>query len=291
MAEKMINVDQIYKQRHSKILVEDVSFSLNPSEICGVCGENGSGKTILMKILANMTNLTFGEITMNDEADQVFNHHIVGAYLGIDDLDEHMKVKQFLWQRCSLLKIKKYKKHLEEIDAFLHFSHLERSRFGELSSGHQALVALAQAFIGYPNVIVLDDPFAYLDHTQQENVKTLIRECCAHGVAFVISVKDMKELSGLMYSTLVLKNGRMVKHPEEKRMLIVKCDQGDAMPFLAKYHPIAHDQGLALDVQDDETAYEIAKMLREKQVSVSRLMFTKGGESNDKDSAKKTASH
>lgn len=289
MAEEMINVDQLYKQKHSKMLVEDVSFALKPGEICGVCGDNASGKTTLMKILSNMANLTFGEITINDEADQVFNHHIVGSYLGIHDLDENMKVKQFLWQKCVLLKVKKYKEHLAEIDAFLHFSRFYRYRFHELSDGHKALIALAASFIGYPNVIVLDDPFAYLDHSQQENVKALIKECCAHGVAFVISVKDMNDLSGLSYSSLVLKDGRMVKHPEEKRMLIVKCDEGDAMPFLTKYHPISHDEGVALDVQDDDTAAKIVKMLREKQVSVTRIMFTKGGESNYQNSAQAPA--
>ncbi len=152
---KLLQISDLKKSYGSRVLFENVSFSINSREIVGLVGRNGSGKTTLFKILRGQ-----------EEADSGKIHHTKSYKMGF--LDQHIKFTQptVLSESCLALpenqKLETYRAETLLFGLGFTADDLERSP-QDFSGGYQLRINLVKCLLGEPDLLLLDEPTNYLD--------------------------------------------------------------------------------------------------------------------------------
>lgn len=280
MADYILETKQLSKTIKRRSILEDVSMHVTPCEIYGLIGGRGCGKTMLLKMIANLVTPSKGEIILGGYNDQVYTHAHVGTLIGNGDLNQHVRLKDLLLRQCGALHIKKAKAHIHELLSLLGITSLYRSYPDQLSDSEKKMAALALAFVGYPQLIVLDEPFTLLNPDQVSSVKHLIRELASQDVTFIITSKDGYELSDLATHYGVLENGHLSEYdhfdptkPTEVVLALNTSHQDEAMNLLQDYQPKLLRGMILMNVYDDQSAYKINQLLYENDVPFEELTF------------------
>jgi ABC-2 type transport system ATP-binding protein len=179
--------------------VEDVTFTVEPGEVVGLLGPNGAGKTTTIRLLLGLLRPHRGKAE-------------IGRPLGYlpEQLQPYdgLSVRGYLRFACRTRRI-----DLAAIDGAMTdagVSDLQRRPIGRLSKGQRQRVALAQAVLGAPESIVLDEPTASLDPQQVVDVRTLIRGRADDGAAVLVSTHLLAEAAAVCDRVVVLSGGRVV---------------------------------------------------------------------------------
>ncbi|MDR0974861.1 MAG: ABC transporter ATP-binding protein, partial [Ruminococcus sp.] len=176
----MIEVQNLTKKYGQKAAVNNLSFTVNDGEILGFLGPNGAGKSTTMNILTGYISSTEGKALIN----------------GIDILDEPLKAKKFIGylpenpplyvdmtvkdyldfiyrlKKCKLPK----KAHIQEVCKLAKIEDVYNRIIKNLSKGYKQRVGVAQALIGNPPILILDEPTVGLDPKQIIEIRTLIKK-------------------------------------------------------------------------------------------------------------------
>lgn len=209
----MIEVKHLTKRFGSKVAVDDLSFTVENGEILGFLGPNGAGKSTTMNIITGCLGATDGSVSVNgyDVLDEPYKAKRSVGYLPEQPpLYLDMTVDEYLGFVYELKKVKFNKKaHLDDIKNTVAIADVSKRRIKNLSKGYRQRVGLAQALIGNPAVLVLDEPTVGLDPAQIIEIRTVIKEL-AKRHTIILSSHILPEVSAVCNRVLIINKGRIV---------------------------------------------------------------------------------
>jgi ABC-2 type transport system ATP-binding protein len=179
--------------------VDDVSFTVDHGEVVGLLGPNGAGKTTTIRMLLGLLRPHGGSAKITRPLG-----YLPEQLLPYDGLT----VRSYLRFSCRTRRIDRFAVDAAMEDAKI--SELARRPIGRLSKGQRQRVALAQAVLGEPRSIVLDEPTASLDPKQVTDVRKLVRRRADGGAAVLVSTHVLSEAAAVCDRVVVLSAGRVV---------------------------------------------------------------------------------
>ena len=209
----MIEVSHLTKQYGNHLAVDDVSFTVADGQICGLLGPNGAGKSTIMNILTGYLSATSGQVTvaghpLPEEADAA--KACVGYLPEQPPLYPEMTVQEYLTFAAELKGVKKAERK-EQVCRAARRTGLETvlpRLIRSLSKGYKQRVGIAQALLGNPRLIILDEPTVGLDPAQVIEIRKLIRELGrAHTV--ILSSHILSEVQAVCQQILILSKGHL----------------------------------------------------------------------------------
>ena len=209
----MIEVKNLTKRYGDLKAVDDISFSVDSGEVLGFLGPNGAGKSTTMNIITGYISSTLGTVTV-DGSEILEEPKKTKAKIGylpeIPPLYPDMTVRKYLEFMFDLKKVKLPKKeHVDEVMRLVGLSDMGGRIIKNLSKGYRQRVGFAQALIGNPPVLILDEPTVGLDPKQIIEFRKLIRSLGKkHTVIFSSHV--LSEVSATCDRVIVISNGKIV---------------------------------------------------------------------------------
>ena len=209
----MIEVSHLTKQYGNHLAVDDVSFTVADGQICGLLGPNGAGKSTIMNLLTGYLSATSGQVTvaghpLPEEADAA--KACVGYLPEQPPLYPEMTVQEYLTFAAELKGVKKAERK-EQVCRAARRTGLETvlpRLIRSLSKGYKQRVGIAQALLGSPRLIILDEPTVGLDPAQVIEIRKLIRELGrAHTV--ILSSHILSEVQAVCQQILILSKGHL----------------------------------------------------------------------------------
>ena len=209
----MIEVSHLTKQYGNHLAVDDVSFTVADGQICGLLGPNGAGKSTIMNILTGYLSATSGQVTvaghpLPEEADAA--KACVGYLPEQPPLYPEMTVQEYLTFAAELKGVKKAERK-EQVCRAARRTGLEAvlpRLIRSLSKGYKQRVGIAQALLGSPRLIILDEPMVGLDPAQVIEIRKPIRELGrAHTV--ILSSHILSEVQAVCQQILILSKGHL----------------------------------------------------------------------------------
>ena len=209
----MIEVSHLTKQYGNHLAVDDVSFTVADGQICGLLGPNGAGKSTIMNILTGYLSATSGQVTvaghpLPEEADAA--KACVGYLPEQPPLYPEMTVQEYLTFAAELKGVKKAERK-EQVYRAARRTGVETvlpRLIRSLSKGYKQRVGIAQALLGSPRLIILDEPTVGLDPAQVIEIRKLIRELGrAHTV--ILSSHILREVQAVCQQILILSKGHL----------------------------------------------------------------------------------
>lgn len=222
----MIEVKNLVKKYGNHVAVKDLSFTVEDGQVYGFLGPNGAGKSTTMNIMIGYLSATEGEVVINghdifeepEEAKKCF------GYLPENPpLYTNMTVKEYLMFVADLKKVpkKERKEMIEKIMRMTHIEEMQNRLIQHLSKGYKQRVGLAQAIVGFPEIIILDEPTSGLDPKQQKEVRDLIRQLSKNHTV-ILSSHILQEINAVCDRILIINKGHLVAEgtPEELTELV-----------------------------------------------------------------------
>ena len=209
----MIEVSHLTKQYGNHLAVDDVSFAVADGQICGLLGPNGAGKSTIMNILTGYLSATSGQVTvaghpLPEEADAA--KACVGYLPEQPPLYPEMTVQEYLTFAAELKGVKKAERK-EQVCRAARRTGLEAvlpRLIRSLSKGYKQRVGIAQALLGSPRLIILDEPTVGLDPAQVIEIRKLIREL-GRAHTFILSSHILSEVQAVCQQILILSKGHL----------------------------------------------------------------------------------
>ena len=260
----MIEVKHLVKKYGDHTAVDDLSFTLESGKIYGFLGPNGAGKSTTMNMMTGYIASTSGEILINghdilkepEEAKKC-----IGYLPEIPPLYIDMTVWEYLVTVADLKKVPKAKRNamLSQIMETVQITDMKKRLIKNLSKGYRQRVGIAQALIGYPEIIILDEPTVGLDPKQIIEIRDLVRSL-GEKHTVILSSHILTEISAVCDYVLIINKGHLVA--------------SDATENLSKMFAGQNSMELLVDA-DGETVDNILKNIP----AVENVQLTKTPES------------
>lgn len=209
----MVEVKNLVKRYGDKLAVNNVSFTVNEGEILGFLGPNGAGKSTTMNIITGYLSSTSGTVTIDGCEildDPKGAKSKIGYLPEMPPLYQDMTVKRYLEFVYDLKKVTLPKQeHLSEVAKVTKITDVYNRIIKNLSKGYRQRVGLAQALIGNPPVIILDEPSVGLDPKQIIEMRNLIRGLGKKHTV-ILSSHVLSEIQAVCDRIVVINNGQLV---------------------------------------------------------------------------------
>lgn len=210
----MIEVEGLTKAYGDVVVVDNVSFVVESGEILGFLGPNGAGKTTTMRMLTGYLPPTEG--TARIVGYDVFKESLkvrrtIGYLPEQVPLYNDMSVSMYL-NFVARVKSTEYRTRVDMINEILlncGLKEVENKTIGKLSKGYRQRVGLAQALIGNPQVLILDEPTTGLDPRQIAQIREMIKQL-ALGHTIILSTHILPEVSMVCDKVVIINNGKIV---------------------------------------------------------------------------------
>ena len=206
-----IRIEHLNKHIGKQHVLKDVNLTIGDGEVIGLLGPNGAGKSTLMKIMVGVWDATSGEVQVPKS---------VGFLPEQNPLYEDMYVREYLrffveLRTNSQLPIS----HSQLVEDLIERVGLQREankKIGQLSKGYRQRVGLAQAMIGDPQLLILDEPTTGLDPNQLEDIRALIRNLGeeargeeAKGRVVILSTHILQEVKQMCTRVIIINHGEI----------------------------------------------------------------------------------
>lgn len=213
----MISVHELSKQYNRNTVLSLPHLEIPRGQSFGLAGNNGAGKTTFFSLLLDLIPPTSGYVLNNDirvnesEAWKSFT----SAFINENFLIGYLTPEEYFYFIGELRGQNKadVDQFLAQFETFFNGEVLHRKKYlRDLSKGNQKKAGIVASFLGSPEVIILDEPFANLDPTTQIRLKQLIKDLTASGdITLLISSHDLNHITEVCERIVVLDKGEMVK--------------------------------------------------------------------------------
>lgn len=210
----MIEVENLTKKYVSHVAVDNLSFRVERGMIYGFLGPNGAGKSTTMNMMTGYIAATSGTVKINGY-DILKNPEQAKKSIGylpeLPPVYPDMTVYEYLRFVAELKKVKKNERQaqIEDVMKQTQIEDVKGRLIKNLSKGYKQRVGLAQAIIGYPEVIILDEPTVGLDPKQIIEIRELIREL-AKKHTIILSSHILSEVSAVCDHIMIISKGKLV---------------------------------------------------------------------------------
>lgn len=212
----MIEIKNLVKQYGDIRAVDDLTMTIEPGKIYGLLGKNGAGKSTTMNIVTGYISASSGNVSVcgHDifkEANAAKKN--IGYLPEIPPLYGEMTVYEYLMFCAELKGIKKADRTgmVDEVMEKTKIDDVEDRLIRNLSKGYKQRVGLAQAIIGYPPIIILDEPTVGLDPVQMIEIRELIKELGKEHTV-ILSSHILSEISAVCDYVYIISKGKLVYH-------------------------------------------------------------------------------
>lgn len=223
MFQPVVEVQGLTKTFKKLKAVNDVSFEIYPGEILGLLGPNGAGKTTIIHMLLGLTTPDSGMIKVFGMDLQKKREKIVqevnfsSTYVSMPN---SLSVKECLRVFARLYGVKKREKEIGRVLQDFEIEDIGSKLIRNLSSGQEARLNLAKAFINRPKILFLDEPTASLDPDIADKTRTLLlRIKKEQGLSILYTSHNMKEMEELSDRILFLQSGSIIASGKPKEVI------------------------------------------------------------------------
>lgn len=226
----MIQVNHLVKNYGSHQAVKDISLQVDQGQIVGLLGPNGAGKSTTMNILTGYISATDGEVKIGGYdilQEPMKAKKQIGYLPEIPPLYPDMTVEEYLTFAAKLKKVKKDERK-EELVRVMEASGIEEVKgrlIKNLSKGYKQRVGLAQALLGNPPLLILDEPTVGLDPNQIIEIRELIKKL-GEDHTIILSSHILSEVSAVCDHIIIIDNGRIVAEDTTENLTRDFSDQG-----------------------------------------------------------------
>ena len=198
-----IQIQHLNKYIGKQHVLNDISLTINDGEVVGLLGPNGAGKSTLMKIMVGVWDATNGELQVPKS---------IGFLPEQNPLYEDMYVREYLrffveLRSNSQLPIS-HSQQVEDLIERVGLTAEANKRVGQLSKGYRQRVGLAQAMIGNPELLILDEPTTGLDPHQLEDLRAVIREM-GKDCTVILSTHILQEVRQMCSRVIIIDHGQI----------------------------------------------------------------------------------
>ncbi len=295
----MIEVRNLVKKYGSHLAVDHLSFVVEKGQIYGFLGPNGAGKSTTMNIMTGYLGATEGEVLVNGhnmlkEPEEAKKR--IGYLPEIPPLYTDMTVEEYLKFAAELKKVKRAEiaSQVEQVMERIKLTDVRHRLIRNLSKGYKQRVGLAQAVLGFPEIIILDEPTVGLDPMQIIEIRQLIRELAKEHTV-ILSSHILAEVREVCDYVMIISKGKLVASDtpdhlehliegEETLELEVKGSRRQAESILsgisgvkeAKYEEQGGMTSIQIQVADQqEIREELFYAFAEEKCPIYRMQISK----------------
>lgn len=230
----MIEVTNLTKKYGNHYAVDHLTFRVEKGQIYGFLGPNGAGKSTSMNMMTGYLAATEGTVTINGYdimKDPEEAKKCIGYLPELPPLYVDMTVKEYLKFVAELKKVPKAErnKQIAEVMEMTQITDMQNRLIKNLSKGYRQRVGLAQAILGYPQVIILDEPMVGLDPKQIIEMRDLIRRL-SENHTIILSSHILSEISAICDHIMIISHGKLVASdsPEGLQKLMSESREGSS---------------------------------------------------------------
>jgi ABC-2 type transport system ATP-binding protein len=210
----MIEISHLVKKYGDHVAVDDLSLTVESGKIYGFLGPNGAGKSTTMNIITGYLGATSGEVRINGHdifAEPEEAKKCIGYLPEVPPLYVDMTVREYLDFVSELKKLEKSlrKRYVEEAMETTGITDVADRMIRNLSKGYRQRVGFAQAILGYPEIIILDEPTVGLDPKQIIEIRELIRQL-GENHTVILSSHILTEISAVCDHVFIISKGKLV---------------------------------------------------------------------------------
>ncbi len=209
----MIEVKNLSKRYGQNVALNNISFSIEEGTVVGFLGPNGAGKSTTMNIITGYLSASSGVVTVGgyntlDNPNEV--KKLIGYMPEIPPLYPDMTVKEYLNFMYDLKKVTlPREKHIREICSLVKISDVYNRLIANLSKGYKQRVGLAQALLGNPPVLILDEPTVGLDPKQIIDIRNLVKSL-GRNHTIILSSHILPEIQAVCERIIIVSKGNLV---------------------------------------------------------------------------------
>lgn len=209
---EILKCENLKKQVKNKVIVENISFSMNKGDVVGFIGPNGAGKTTIIKLILGLIKLTEGKVYIDGydiQKNFIKAMEKVGAIVETPDLYMYLSGYDNLKLTANNYK-NITKKRINEVIKMVGLENRIKDKVSTYSLGMRQRLGIAEAIINNPELLILDEPTNGLDVEGTIEIRNLIKELSNEGIAILISSHNLTEIDNLCNRIIVIKNGRII---------------------------------------------------------------------------------
>ena len=279
----MIEVKHLTKRYGSATAVEDLSFTVEKGQIYGFLGPNGAGKSTTMNIMTGYIAPSSGQVLINghdilEDSEQA--RKCIGYLPEIPPVYPEMTALEYLTFVAELKKVPKKEKSkmIAEAMELTGITEVQNRLIRNLSKGFRQRVGLAQAILGYPEVIILDEPMVGLDPKQIIEIRELIKNLSRRHT-IILSSHILSEISVICDHIMIISHGKLVASDTPENLtnlmkgeatleLTIRGNTEEALAFMRQF-----DTQFSYEIQDSEEENAVDISIRSEELEDVREML------------------
>ena len=268
----MIEVKHLFKRYGNNLAVSDLSFTIEKGRIYGFLGPNGAGKSTTMNIMTGCLAATGGQV-------------LIGGYDIFEQADKAKKLIGYLPEHPPVyldrtpveyltfvgnakgLKGKKLKDEIQRVMEVTMITHMKDRLIGHLSKGYRQRVGIAQAILGDPEVIILDEPTVGLDPMQIKEIRNVITEL-GKDHTVILSSHILSEVQAVCETIMIINGGKLIAMDTSENL--EKQFAGDTVIELT----VQAEEETVRELLSQVEGVEVKTMTREDSLCKASLSMT-----------------
>ncbi len=250
----ILEIKHVTKKFGKKTIIDDMSFSVEPGEVYGFLGPNGSGKTTIIKMIMGLLKITKGQILVDghdvekdyEKAAEVFggiieNPEMYGELKGITNL----KVFSTLYPNVT-------DESIQKIVEIVGLKDRINDPIKKYSLGMRQRLGLALALVHTPRLLILDEPTNGLDPKGIKELRDILRSLAKQGTAVFISSHLLSEMELMCDKVCIIDKGKVIEIKDLRKAKVESVDEATGTEIYEFMY----------ETDNDEKAFELAKTLK-----------------------------
>jgi ABC-2 type transport system ATP-binding protein len=210
----MISISNLQKTYNDKLVLDIPQLTINTGESVGLVGNNGAGKSTLLSLILDIIEPTNGVVLSKEQEVHTNENwkHYTGSYLNEGFLIPYLTPYEFISFVATLHQKtnEECETFLTENEAFIAITKKDKTLIRDLSAGNRNKVGILAALFSNPEILILDEPFSFLDPTSQSWLKNKLNALRQSGITMLISSHDLGHITEISNRILILENGILV---------------------------------------------------------------------------------
>lgn len=224
----VLKANHLKKTYKGRIVVNDVSLSIESGSVVGLLGPNGAGKTTSFYIIVGIISTETGTVFLDDK-DITHDPMHLRALAGIGYLPQENSIFRKLTVEDNLMGVVELNPKLSRSERFdrvdelleeFHIEHIRKSKGFSLSGGERRRVEIARALAANPKFVLLDEPFAGVDPISIADIKNIISQLSQRGIGVLITDHNVRETLAVCSKAYIVNKGRIIAQGDAKDILL-----------------------------------------------------------------------